>query len=70
MNRTRSFRRHQANRAKCRAKRFLKTIGYTPTKKQVNLYATDRKPCSCGICKNERYKETRQHTKKIKDYEL
>lgn len=51
-------RRYQADRAKSRARRFLKLVylddrAFDP--KIVGRYATDRKPCSCEMCGNPRH---------------
>lgn len=53
-----SYRRHQMQRAKSRALRYLRWI-LTPSPEgipacQVGRYATDRVPCSCRMCGNPR----------------
>ncbi len=66
MNRTRAYRRHQYNRAKKRAIRFLHLAGLTPSERQIHMYAECRKPCSCWMCsgnKREEHKWERRETK-------
>lgn len=57
MNRSRAYRRSQMDRAKNRAIRFLHIVGETPTQQLVSLYAGQRKPCSCRMCRNARWLE-------------
>lgn len=53
-----AFRRHQWERAKGRASRFLRTLSLSDpdwiTPKRVAHYAVDRTPCSCPMCGNPR----------------
>ena len=56
-----AFRRHQWQRAKSRAARYLRWLSSsfssdpeTITTIQVARYAVDRKPCSCAMCGNPR----------------
>jgi len=59
MERNRSYTRQQNRRAQNRAKRFLRILDFEPTNKQIHLYAENRKPCSCGICRNEKWRDKR-----------
>jgi hypothetical protein len=67
MSRSRAYTRHQKFRAQARAKRFVDImrgdiIKYTEedTIRQIHLYEKNRKPCSCGICRSEKYRDARQ----------
>jgi hypothetical protein len=57
--RGKEFRRRQAARAKARAVRFLAMLGIPPSNKQIHLYAENRVPCSCYLCRDEKYRDTR-----------
>lgn len=82
MSRSRAYTRHQWQRARGRAKRFLKILDMqsdglewkmADDERTITYYATDRKPCTCGICKDERYDrqwEGKEPLKfEIEDYE-
>jgi len=53
-----AYRRHQRERAKCRAYRYFWLImTFRPleiTARMIGRRATDRAPCSCHICGNPR----------------
>lgn len=53
-----SYRRHQDQRAKGRALRYLRLTFATDlqwiTPRKVGRHAVDRKPCSCAMCGNPR----------------
>ena len=64
MSRNRAYRRHQFRRAKKRAIRMLKTWDrnsdnnewkYSESEGHIHLYAKNRCPCSCWMCRGERY---------------
>jgi hypothetical protein len=75
MERTRAYRRHQSRRAKNRAKRFLKicddqwvsknvageSFKLSESDRHINLYAKNRKPCSCYCCRNEKYNRIKEN---------
>jgi hypothetical protein len=60
MERSRAYTRSQKRRAENRAKKFLSLLGMEPTDRQIHLYAENRKPCSCGICRNEKWRDSRK----------
>lgn len=73
MKRSYSYRRHQEKKAKNRARRFLKMCDrsldrdpkefqLSESNKHINLYARNRKPCSCYMCRNEKYRDNRQNS--------
>jgi len=53
--RTRCYRRSQKRRAMRRARRFLQLVGDPPSARQVHMYAENRVPCSCHVCRDEKY---------------
>lgn len=71
MRRSRAYRRHQHWRAVARAKRFINDIVHWDYEdpeiydRSVHLYTTDRRPCSCWICRNEKYRDFNRHEDKI-----
>ena len=73
----RKERRNQAKRAIQRARRRLRIfeagwdgeIELSTCEATVRLYAKNRKPCSCYMCRNEKYRNHRAKNKKI-DYEV
>ena len=46
--------RHQKERAKHRAVRFLTLAGLPVTEKMIAVYSQQRRPCSCAMCGNPR----------------
>ncbi len=52
-----AFRRHQLDRAKARARRYLRLVNYGRewvTARVVGRHAADRVVCSCSMCGNAR----------------
>ena len=60
MNRTRDFRRHQAEKAKQRARHMMLSwstfaTGDLSDSHLIGRYAITPRPCSCIFCKRPRY---------------
>lgn len=59
--RGKTYTRAQKWRARARANRFCRIVGLTGNERQMHLYAENRVPCSCFICRDEKYRDTRHH---------
>lgn len=66
---SRAYNRHALDKAKNRAKRYLKIIDrmfngeLANDKRMIGKHATARKLCDCQICKNERYNRAKEKHK-------
>lgn len=71
MARSRQYNRHQAQRAKARAKRFLKILDsqldnkykLSESNKHINFWANQRAGCSCDMCRDRKYRQDRARQK-------
>lgn len=53
----RAYTRFQKLRAIQRAKRYCKAWDLSLDKKTVHMFAENRSPCSCYICRPEKYRD-------------
>jgi hypothetical protein len=71
--RTRQYRRHQKSRNRQRAIRLLNIFdacgfgGLAESPRMVHLYEKQRKPCSCYMCRGEKYRDTRHRVTQTSD---